>query len=73
LRRVMLRIHKRIHCLVHECHCKLAKWLCENYRIIILPEFHTQRMIRRGQRRILSGSDIQRNENSSRDLPQCLE
>ncbi|CAG8775942.1 22514_t:CDS:1, partial [Gigaspora rosea] len=36
----------------HECHCKLTKWLCENYRIIILPEFRTQRMIRRGQRRI---------------------
>ncbi|CAG8680334.1 18140_t:CDS:2, partial [Gigaspora margarita] len=52
LRRVMLRIHKRIRCLVHECHCKLTKWLCENYRIIILPEFRTQRMIRRGQRRI---------------------
>lgn len=52
LRRVMLRIHKRIRCLVHECHCKLTKWLCENYHIIILPEFRTQRMIRRGQRRI---------------------
>ncbi|CAG8818620.1 14370_t:CDS:2, partial [Gigaspora rosea] len=51
-KRVMLHIHKRICCLVHECHHKLTKWLCENYRIIILPEFRTQRMVRRGQRRI---------------------
>ncbi|CAG8703828.1 11196_t:CDS:2 [Gigaspora margarita] len=49
LRRVMLRIHKRIRCLVHECHCKLTKWLCENYCAIILPEFCAQRMIRHGQ------------------------
>ncbi|CAG8675404.1 8414_t:CDS:2, partial [Racocetra persica] len=52
LRRVMLCIHKRIHCLVHECHRKLVIWLCENYHVIILPEFCTQRVIRRGQRRI---------------------
>ncbi len=38
----MLRTHKRIHCLVNDCHYKLAKWLCENYR--------TQGMVRRGQR-----------------------
>jgi putative transposase len=48
----MLRIHKKIRCLVNDCHYKLVKWLCENYRIILLPEFRTQEMIRRGQRRI---------------------
>ena len=48
----MLRIYKKIRCLVNDCHYKLAKWLCENYRIILLPEFRTQGMVRRGQRRI---------------------
>jgi len=54
LRRVMLRIYKKIRCLVNDCHYKLAKWLCENYCIILLPEFRTQEMVRRGQRRIRS-------------------
>src|SRR6185312_7815295 len=44
----MLRIHRRIRCLVNDCHHKLAKWLCENYRIILLPEFRTQGIVRRG-------------------------
>jgi putative transposase len=54
LRKVMLRIHKKIRCIVDECHRKLAKWLCENYRVVLLPEFKTQGMTRRGQRRIHS-------------------
>lgn len=49
LHHVMLRIHR---CLVNDCHYKLVKWLCENYRIILLPEFRTQEMIRCGQRQI---------------------
>ena len=39
---------------MNDCHYKLAKWLCENYRIILLPEFRTQGMVRRGQRHINS-------------------
>ncbi|RHZ81291.1 hypothetical protein Glove_122g14 [Diversispora epigaea] len=54
LRRVMLRIHKKICCLINDCHHKLAKWLCQSYRIILLPKFQTQGMVRRGKRRILS-------------------
>ena len=50
----MLRIHKRIRYVVDDCHHKLAKWLCENYRVILLPEFRIQGMVRRGQRRINS-------------------
>src|SRR6185437_8176420 len=50
----MLRIHKRIRCLVNDCHYKLAKWLCQNYRIILLPEFKTQGMVRREKWRIRS-------------------
>jgi putative transposase len=54
LRKVMLRIHKKIHSLINDCHHKLAKWLCQNYHIILLPEFKTQGMVRRGKRRICS-------------------
>ncbi|GBC01471.1 hypothetical protein RclHR1_00420033 [Rhizophagus clarus] len=45
LHHVMLRIHKKIRCLVNDCNYKLVKWLCENYCIILLPEFRTQEMI----------------------------
>ncbi|RHZ77223.1 hypothetical protein Glove_184g52 [Diversispora epigaea] len=39
---------------IDDCHHKLSKWLCKNYRVILLPEFCTQGMIRHGQRRIRS-------------------
>jgi putative transposase len=52
LRRSMYRIQKRIRNLVMECHRKLALYLCQNYRVILLPEFRTQQMIGRGNRRI---------------------
>ncbi|RHZ70779.1 hypothetical protein Glove_267g56 [Diversispora epigaea] len=51
--RVMLRIHKKICCLINDCHHKLAKWLCQSYRIILLPKFQTQGMVRHGKWRIL--------------------
>lgn len=54
LRRAMLRIQKKIRALIDDCHQKLAKWLCESYRIVLLPEFRTQEMIQRGRRRIRS-------------------
>lgn len=54
LRRCMLRIQKKIRNLVDDCHRKLAKWLCSNHRIVILPEFQTKRMIGRGLRNIQS-------------------
>ena len=45
----MLRIHKKIHCLINDCYYKLVKWLCQNYHIILLPEFKTQGMVRHGK------------------------
>jgi len=54
LRKVMRRIHEKIHCLIDDCHHKFSRWLCQNYRIILLPEFKTQEMVRRGKRRIRS-------------------
>ena len=50
----MLRIHRKVRHLIDDCHRKLAKWLCENYRVVLLPKFETQKMVKRGQRRIRS-------------------
>jgi putative transposase len=35
-------------------HKNLAKWLCEKYKVVLLPLFETSSMIRRGQRKIHS-------------------
>jgi putative transposase len=52
MRRAGARIRKRVQNLVRDLHCKLAKFLCERYHVVLIPEFETQGMIRRGQRRI---------------------
>jgi transposase len=46
------RILARIKNQVRDCHNKLALFLCENYRAILIPEFDTQRMIRRIDRKL---------------------
>jgi putative transposase len=38
--------------MVNDLHHKLAKWLCTNYRVIILPEFKASEMIKKGNRKI---------------------
>ena len=43
---------ERIGNLVKEVHSKLAKWLCEEYTVILLPRFETSRMIRRLERKL---------------------
>ncbi|MGB2444664.1 MAG: hypothetical protein ACPIC5_07965, partial [Candidatus Poseidoniaceae archaeon] len=52
LQRAGRRIRRKIRNLVDELHKKLATWLCLNYRVVLLPEFETSKMIRRGQRKI---------------------
>lgn len=52
MRKAGARMRRRISHLVDDLHCKLAKYLCETYSVILLPKFETQGMIRRGQRRI---------------------
>jgi len=47
--RAMRHITKKISCLPDGCHRKLAKWLGESYRVVLLPDFRTQGMIRHGQ------------------------
>jgi putative transposase len=46
------RIQEKIKNLVNDLHCKLVKWLVENYNLILLPKFETQEMVRRSKRRI---------------------
>jgi putative transposase len=56
MRKAGVRLRRKIRHLVDDLHCKLAKYLCETYSVVLLPKFETQQMIRRGQRRIGSKS-----------------
>ena len=48
----MLRIIQRIRNLIDECHHQLARWLCQNYEIILLPKFETSHMVLKNKRKI---------------------
>jgi len=52
MQRAGRRIRKKIRNLVDEVHKKFTKWLVEGYHIILLPEFQTQKMVKRANRRI---------------------
>lgn len=52
LKKAWFRLIERIGNLVKEVHSKLAKWLCEEYTVILLPKFETSRMIRRLERKL---------------------
>ena len=51
-KRSWLRLLERIKNKVKEIHCKMAKWLCENYKVILIPKFETSQMVRRVKRKI---------------------
>lgn len=46
------RVHFRIKNLVREVHRKMATWLCENYKVILIPKFETSKMVKRGKRKL---------------------
>lgn len=48
------RLLQRIRHKVDEVHKKLSAWLCENYRVVLLPKFETQNMVRRRDRKLNS-------------------
>jgi putative transposase len=52
--RAGLRIQAKIRRIVDEVHRKLAKWLCENFRVVLVPKFETQQMVTKGHRRLNS-------------------
>lgn len=52
LKRAMRKIYRKVKDLVRELHCKLVKWLCENYNLVLIPLFETSKMVIRRMRRI---------------------
>jgi putative transposase len=56
LQRAARRVRLKIRNLIDDVHKKLCKWLCENYRVVLIPTFETSRMVRRGHRKLNSKS-----------------
>ena len=54
MRRAQARLRQRIINLVDELHWQAARWLTNNYRLILLPTFETHDMTRRAGRKIRS-------------------
>ena len=54
MRRAANRIRLRIENLVIELHRQAARFLVDNYNVILLPGFETSEMVERGRRRIRS-------------------
>jgi putative transposase len=54
LKRAAKQIRKKIKNLVKDVHCKLIKYLCLNYEVILLPKFDTKGMISKSKRKISS-------------------
>ena len=54
MRHAQERMRQRISDLVDELHWQAARWLTDNYQIILLPTFETQDMTRRAGRKIRS-------------------
>ena len=52
MRRAAMRIRKKIRNLINDAHRKLATLLVENFRIVLIPLFETQKMSKRSSRRI---------------------
>ena len=51
-RRQMLRKADQIKNKVKEIHRKLALWLCQTYKVILIPVFESSQMVRKGKRKI---------------------
>ena len=52
LRRVQERLQRKIRNKVDDLHRKLAKWLCSNYQVILLPTFETKKMAQKRNRKL---------------------
>ena len=52
LRRAYHRKLRKIKDKIKECHNKLALFLCENYRVILIPKFQVSRMVKKSNRKI---------------------
>jgi putative transposase len=54
MRKAATRIRRRVRHLVDEVHCKLARFFCASFDVVLIPLFETQRMVRKAHRRIRS-------------------
>jgi len=54
LKRAARRIRRKIKNLVKDVHCKLIKYLCLNYEVVLLPKFETNGMVSKKKRKIRS-------------------
>ena len=54
MRRAAGRMRIRIENLINELHRKTARYLVNNFDVILLPTFETSEMVERGRRRIRS-------------------
>jgi len=52
LKRAYYRTHRKLKDKVKECHRKLALFLCENYRVVLIPKFDVSRMAKKAERKI---------------------
>jgi putative transposase len=46
LQRAARRVRLRIRNLVDELHKRLAKWLCERHKVVLLPKFESSQMVK---------------------------
>jgi putative transposase len=54
LRRAYHRKLRKIKDKIKECHNKLALFLCENYRVVLIPKFQVSQMVKKHNRKIRS-------------------
>lgn len=54
LKQKMLRINQKIKNIVKDLHCKLAKYFCLNYNVVLLPEFKTKSFFSNNKKRKLN-------------------
>lgn len=81
LKQKMLRINQKIKNIVKDLHCKLAKYFCLNYNVVLLPEFKTKSFFSNNKKRKLNSKTArsmvtwahysfrQRLINSAREYP----
>lgn len=53
MKRAASRLRERIRNIVDETHRKTSLWLCRNYDAVLIPEFQTARMAKRGEARCI--------------------
>lgn len=59
MRKALSRLQEKMSNLVDDLHHKLAKWLCETYRVIFLPKFEIRDMVKKkGGRRKISKRNV---------------